>query len=188
MAVRGEDAEGLPGERQMNASNAAGSLYMPWQAISALAAETGQAVRQTFTDSGVGTSGRVQQSAQKSYSSANGLASRDPSHQPEVSTNSDQVSAAQWKAKTSPGPGFVDPEAVQADMRMVRRKMLSTDAATEVVLRFNFLSGPESRVSLHCFAEPVSPSKHALQSVRSCVVLSVWMQTTSFACRLHCCW
>ena len=45
-------------------SNTASPLYLPWQTISVLASETGQAVRQTFSDSGICTSGHVQQGLQ----------------------------------------------------------------------------------------------------------------------------
>lgn len=116
-------------------------LYSPWQTISALATETGQAVRQTFSDSGVGTSGLVQQGSAH-HAVSRGQADADQSKP----RPNGQTSAAQQDADSQQAAGPIHAEAVQADVARVEQKLLSTDAATEVILRFNFLSGRESRV------------------------------------------
>ena len=54
----------LQNAREVDVPNTAGPLYVPWLTISALASETGQAVRQTFSDTGIGTGGHVQQGVQ----------------------------------------------------------------------------------------------------------------------------
>ena len=131
----------LRDESGMGAETTGNPLYSPWQAISALATETGQAVRQTFSDSGVGTSGLVQQSSAH-HAASLGQADADQSKP----RPNGQISAAQQDADSQQAAGRIHAEAVQADVAHVEKKLLSTDAVTEVILRFNFLSGTESRV------------------------------------------
>ena len=150
-------------------SAAAGPLYVPWQTISALASETGQAVRQTFSDTGIGTSGHVQQGMQYHVSP-----SEHSDHSLSISPKSqvsllDSVQAnwkakplpqlqgsmvdsgqADWKVEDIPAADDVGREAVQAEVQRVQTKMVSTNAATEVVLRFNYMGGRESKVGYHC--------------------------------------
>ena len=146
MSTRNGHAGPLHGEKVVDSSSssAAGALYVPWQTLSALANETGQAVRQTFTDASVSTSGHVQESV-RHHAAPNGH-TEDFLAESEILLDSGQIDPAEWHAKDSAAFSQVDPEAVQADIRKVERKMLSTDAATEVILRFNFMSGLESRV------------------------------------------
>ena len=150
MASRNGRAEALPDEGESAAAAAAGSLYVPWQTLSALAAETGQAVKQTFTDSGVSTDGHVKQSLPQSYARrkhsqrAGSFEAYDFEPEEGLPDNI-QLIDTQGLPKGLHA-GYVDSDAVQAEINRVQRKMLSTDAATEVILRFNFMSGPESKV------------------------------------------
>lgn len=143
--LRSNDADLLSGERQPGAIDAVTSVIAPWQTLSALATETGQAVRQKLTHSGAGVGkGHVQQGVQQDPT-----ATADGRPWPDESTtlsHSAQVSAAQRKAKSVETSGHIDQEAIQANISQVQRKMVSTDAATEVVLRFNFMSARESKV------------------------------------------
>ena len=54
---------------------------------------------------------------------------------------------APWTAQNVRANDGVESEAVQAEIDRVQRKVLSRDAATEVILRFNFMTGPEARVT-----------------------------------------
>ena len=136
----------LHGERGSAAADAVSSLYAPWQTLSALAAETSHAVRQTLTESDVDTSGHVHQGLQHHAPPIiDGFA--DQSDKPESLLNT-HTSAAQRKIKGSPGTDHVNLRAVNEDISRVKRKMMSTDAATEVILRFNFMGGRESKVRL----------------------------------------
>ena len=158
-------ASRLLDEDEQQAANVANPLYMPWQALSALAFETGQAVRQTFSESGVSTTGHVQQGTHHHISS-NETGSRNyPDHtdQPQPASNS---SAGPESIDVKPGPGNIDQGAVQADITRVQRKMLSTDAAKEVILRFNFLSGRESKVR-----QSITSSCKAFRVLVKCCVL-----------------
>ena len=153
MTTRNGSAGLMHDDRELGASNTAGALYMPWQTLSAWANETGQAVRQTFAESGVTTGGHVEQSSQH-HIAPDRLSKPDQSEDHETLLDSGQVDVAHWKATDSAASSRVDAEAVQADISKVKRKMLSTDAATEVILRFNFMSGWESRVRNACLAGP----------------------------------
>lgn len=146
---------------EVGVSSTAGPLYVPWQTISALASETGQAVRQTFSDTGVSTSGHVQQGTQYHVSP-----SEHPDHSPESQISLLNSVQANWETKPLPqlqGSIFdsgqadwkvedmltadaVGREAVQAEVQRVQTKMVSTNAATEVILRFNYMGGRESKV------------------------------------------
>ena len=134
----------LHGERGSVAADAVSSIYAPWQTLSALAAETSHAVRQTLAESNVDTSGHVHQGLQHHAApSTDGLA--DQSEEPESRLNT-HASAAQRKINESPETDHIYPQAVHEDISRVKRKMMSTDAATEVILRFNFMGGRESKV------------------------------------------
>ena len=122
------------------ALNTASPLYLPWQTISVLASETGQAVRQTFSDSGIGTNGHVQQGLQYHVSP-----SERAEHLPQLQESLFDSVQADWKDEETAAP-IIDREAVQADVQRVQTKMVSTNAATEVILRFNFMGGRESKV------------------------------------------
>lgn len=141
--LRSNDADLLSGERQPGAIDAVTSVIAPWQTLSALATETGQAVRQKLThpDAGVGK-GHVQQGVQQDPTAA---ADGRPDEFTTLS-HSAQVSAAQRRVKSVGPSGHIDQEAIQANIRQVQRKVVSTDAATEVVLRFNFMTARESKV------------------------------------------
>ena len=140
--LRSNDADLLSGERQPGAIDAVTSVIAPWQTLSALASETGQAVRQKLTHPGAGVGkGHVQQGVQQDPTAA---ADGRPDEFTTLS-HSAQVSAAQRRVKSA-GPSHIDQEAIQANIRQVQRKMVSTDAATEVVLRFNFMTARESKV------------------------------------------
>lgn len=128
-------------DNDVTPGSAGNPLYTPWQTLSALANETGQAVKHTFTDSGVGTGGHVQQSAVH-HTSPDVQADAAQSAVPALNNVTGPVDANEVPSTS----GRVDPEAVQAEIGRVESKMISMDAAKEVVLRFNFLSGLESRV------------------------------------------
>jgi len=132
MTKPGDDTSSR-GDIEMNAADDAEPVYTPWQTLSALAAETGQAVRQKFSESGVDTTGHVQERC-------------DQWRQPETLPAHVEVCTAPWRGKGSSHPGRVDSEAVQIEMNRVQQKIMSTDAATEVILRFNFMGGRESKV------------------------------------------
>jgi len=72
--------------------------------------------------------------------------------------DSGQVGAVQSEAIHPAASGRVDDEKVQADIKPVERKLISTDAATEVILRFNFMSARESRVCCFCHVLTVESS------------------------------
>lgn len=155
-------------ERQYDAATS--SLQVSWQTLHALASETGHAVKHTFTDSAVSTSGHVQQGSQVHAC---------PKHQEqqdhsEALLDSSQVGETQWELKQKVASPPNTTTAVQADIRNVERKMLSSDAATEVILRFNFLTEWESRVS---------PSRCQCLAAGICIHETV----TSILCRLPCC-
>jgi len=150
MTIRGDDISS-GGDREMIVADAAEPVYTPWQTLSALAAETGQAVRQTFSESGVDTTGHVQEGVQQN-TATNGDARSDQWRQPETLPTDAEVSTAPWRVKGSSHPGRVDSEAVHTEINRVQQKMMSTDAATEVILRFNFMGGRESKVPQSCKA------------------------------------
>ena len=127
-----------------DASNTASPLYLPWQTVSALASETGQAVRQTFSDSGIGTSGHVQHGLQYHVSS-----SKPSEHLSQLQASFVDNCQADCKVEDTSAAAVLDREAVQADVSRVKTKMASTNAATEVILRFNFMGARESKVR-HC--------------------------------------
>lgn len=127
-------------ERDLSAPSNA--LYTPWQTLSTLAAETGQAIRHPF-DSDIGTNGHVQQSLQH-HASPSG---DEPVDHPAGPNSAD---AARRNVESTTAACRVDPVAVQTHIARVTRKMMSTDAATQVTLRFNFLGGRESKVRQHC--------------------------------------
>ena len=124
-----------------DASATSNALYMPWHTLSALATETGLAIRHPF-DSDVGTSGHVQQSLQHHASTVGA----EPADQPACLDRTGSADAARPNSESTTPACQVDPVAVQADIDRVQRKMMSTDAATQVTLRFNFLGGRESKV------------------------------------------
>lgn len=124
-------------DTEVGTATAAGALYVPWQTVSALASETGQAVKQTFSDSSISTSGHVQQGRQYHVSSNEHC---DLPHNGQANSMVEDI-------PTSTCP---DPKAVQAEIQRVKRKLVSTDAATEVVLRFNFMGSKESKVRRFC--------------------------------------
>ena len=141
MATRSNVGTLLHDERGSVAADAVSSLHAPWQTLSALAAETSHAVRRALAESNVDTSGHVHQGLQHHAApSTDGLA--DQSGEPE----STLASAAQRKINESPETDHIYPQAVHEDISRVKRKMMSTDAATEVILRFNFMGGRESKV------------------------------------------
>ena len=147
MTLRTDRAHMLQEETEAVESNVTSSLYAPWQTLSALATETSQAVRETFTDSGVDTRGHVQQGLHRHVPQS--VQERTtPASQPEtfeVLAN-DQDNGQVWKHASTAQPDHITHEAVQADISRVTTKIMSADAATEVVLRFNFLSGKEAKV------------------------------------------
>ena len=142
MATRSDKVILQRDERQLAAADAVSSLYTPFQTLTALAVETGQAVRQTFGEPEVGSSGLVEQGSQHEAFPKND----DRSHhqtEPEALFADGQVKAARRDESSSVG---VAPEGVRAEIDRVQRKMLSTNAVTEVILRFNFMDGRESKV------------------------------------------
>ena len=134
----------LQGDREVGVSITDSPLYVPWQTISTLASETGQAVRQTFSDSGIGTSGHVQQGIQYHVSP-----SEHSDHSPQSQESLLDSGQANWKGETASADDDMG-EAVQAEVQRVQTKMMSSNAATEVILRFNFMGGRESRVGQRC--------------------------------------
>ena len=141
--TRGDDTLSR-GNSEMNAADALEPVYKPWQMLSALAAETGQAVRQTFSESDDDNTGHVQEGVQQN-TATDGDARSDQWRQTETLPVDAEVSTAPWRGRGS--PRSVDFEAVQTEMNRVQQKMMSTDAATEVILRFNFMGARESKVA-----------------------------------------
>lgn len=175
----GHDADRVQLEQGFGTSTAS-LLYMPWQTLQALATETGQAVRQTFTDSGFSTTGHVQQGVQ-THASPLYHRRQDQSREPQVLLDSGQVSVTPWHITDAPVSATDVQDAVHAETKRVERKMLSTDAATEVILRFNFLSGRESRVSFlsgfagdRCLQTPLREVS-GVQAALLCIVVSILM-------------
>ena len=120
----------------------AGPRNMPWQAVSALASEYGNAVRETFTqDSSITTSGRVEQ-GRRVHASRHEHKRVDQSTEPKAGHVTGQ--------RRDSGSDKRVAEAVQADIQRVKRKIVAADASTEVILRFNFMSGAEARVWDSC--------------------------------------
>lgn len=144
---------------------AASSLQVSWQTLHALASETGNAVRHTFTDSAVSTSGHVQQGRQVHAS---------PQYQQQQDHSEALLDSGEVQLKQKVASPLDITTAVQADIRNVERKMLSSDAATEVILRFNFLTEWESRVC---------------PSWCQCLAAGICIHKTVFStlCRLPCC-
>ena len=144
MDVRNGNGEMLsPSDKEdLAAPSSAASAYKPWQTLSALAGVTNQAVQETFATSIVNDIGHVEQSLQRHTTPTTPL---KHSAESAVLPDTGQVDVSKRKSPTGTC-SHVDSEAAQADIRRVGRKMLSTDAATQVILRFNFLSGAESRV------------------------------------------
>ncbi|MCJ1297526.1 hypothetical protein MMC08_000313 [Hypocenomyce scalaris] len=152
MAMRSNENDLLSGGRQPGALHAVHELIAPWQTVSALAAETGQAVmRFTGVDASTDTHGRVEQSREQYNMIPEAHERLADSDEPGFVVDSAHVSELFGKpAKGSFISGQVDPAAVQAVINKVESKMVSTDAATQVVLRFNFMTGPESKVRHSC--------------------------------------
>lgn len=173
MASRGSDGTQCSSDRELGATNVTSSPYTPWQALSVLASETGQAVRQTFTDSGVSTSGHVQQGP-KYHTSSIATKGTDQSNEPQASVDSGQVQRSVEQASKSCS---IDCKVLNAEIGRVQRKLLSTDPATEVILRFNFMGGPESKVRGCCYFW----LQYALQR------LPKFAPGRCFVCRLRCC-
>ena len=151
----------LQNAREVDVPNTAGPLYVPWLTISALASETGQAVRQTFSDTGIGTGGHVQQGVQYHVSPSEHSDHSLKTHEtlldsmqanwkgdslPQLQDPLLDSGQADRKFETTPAAEGVGREAVQAEIERVQTKMVSTNAATEVILRFNFMGGRESKV------------------------------------------
>ena len=150
MASRGENATQSSSDGDPVETNGASSLYMPWQALSVLASETGQAVRQTFTESGVSTSGHVEQGP-KYHTSAMPVQDTDQLNEPQLQEALLDSSQVQWNVEEPPTSVSDTREIFKAEIGRVQRKLLSTDAATEVTLRFNFMGGRESKVRSFCY-------------------------------------
>ena len=152
MAARKGDVALQLDERESPAAHAVrlASLYTPFQTPTTLAVETGHAIMPTFGESDLGTSEHSSTCWEPSSTGSkhDTLSKSDDRPQrsigPEALVTDDQFNAAQRRAEMS--PVGVDPEAVRADIDRVQRKTLSTNAATEVILRFNFLGGRESKV------------------------------------------
>ena len=139
MAMRSNENDLLSGGRQPGALHAVHEFVALWQTVSALAAETGQAVmRLTGLDASTDTVGHVEQSREQCNLFPEAHESLAKSDEAELGVDSAHVSEARWKvAKGSSASDQVDPAAVQAVINKVESKMVSTDAATQVVLRFN---------------------------------------------------
>ena len=152
MAMRSNEDDLLSEGRQPGALHAVHELIAPWQTVSALAAETGQAVmRLTGVDASTDTHGRVEQSRERYNMIPKDQERLAESDKADFMVDSAHVSEVLWKtAEGSCASGHVDPAAVQAVINKVESKMVSTDAATQVVLRFNFMTGPESKVRHSC--------------------------------------
>ncbi len=152
MAARNGEVALQLDERESPAAHAVrlASLCTPFQTPTTLAVETGHAIMPTFGESDLGTSEHSSSCWEPSSTGSkhNTLSKSDDRPQrsigPEALVTDDQFNAAQRRAEMS--PVGVDPEAVRADIDRVQRKTLSTNAATEVILRFNFLGGRESKV------------------------------------------
>ena len=158
--------------------NAASTIYAPWQTFSALATETGQAVKATFHESGVDTSGHVQQGLPYHVARTR----REPAvrqNKPDDVPEDYKDSLVQPEATSSESADSVDQAAVQADITRVTRKIISTDAATEVVLRFNFLTSSEAKVRCYTASvssralEPDWPMHHCMQAALLCVAVAI---------------
>ena len=147
-------------------ASTAGPRLMPWQALSALASEYGNAVRERFTqDPRISASGCVEQSRRvhASFHPVLDQSGESPSSSQSQDADRDLKFAA----------------AVQADIHRVDRKIIAADASKQVILRFNFMSGAEARVQI---------SSHSLTAVCSCPIVDVMNALPAADCdALHCC-
>ncbi len=182
MATRSDEVILQRDERKSAAADAVSSLYTPFQTLTALAVETGQAVRQTFGESEVVTSGHVEEGSQHDALPN----SDDRSHhqtEPEALFADGQVNAAQRRDNSS--PVGVDPEVVRAEIDRVQSKTLSTNAATEVILRFNFMGGRESKVRNSCLAVAATKTNFRriyLGVIAGCIALCGTFNTCRSCC------
>lgn len=114
-----------------------------WKALSALAFEYTEAVRQTVSsDSGIGSTGSVHRESRAA-----------PDVEIEDATDLETSSWPQPKAARRPGPHTPDDAvhvaAVQAEAARVAAKIPPLDLQADVVLRFDFITAHDSRVSWH---------------------------------------
>ena len=123
MTHRKHGGSGLQEETEAVESNVASSLYAPWQTLSALATETGQAVRITFTDSGIDTQGHVQQGSLH-HVPQHAQERTFPASRPETFDvlASDQDIGQGWKQSSAGQPDHISQEAVQADISRVSHR------------------------------------------------------------------
>lgn len=129
------DNDGL-GETSVNAP--ASNDSSQWKAISALATEYTHAIRRSVADEDdVDRSGHVEQESPTWAEPQTSANSRDP--QTYVSD------AADW----SPQPEAKRSAAVLAEVERVTAKVVPLNLETEVVVRFDFITNKESRVSEH---------------------------------------
>ena len=137
MSSRSSRTDQLTVDSELNVNSASfiSPLSTPWQTLSALAAETGNAIKETLADATLDADGSVKQGSQQHVA-------RELDRQHDLSQNEPQsLSENALDSATACAD-----EAVQAHIRQVTRRIVSTDTATEVVLRFNFLSGKEAKV------------------------------------------
>lgn len=144
-------------------ASTAGPRNMPWQALSALASEYGNAVREKFTqDPRISASGCVEQSRRVHASVLDQSGESPASSQPQDADRDLKFA-----------------EAVQADIQRVDRKIIAADASKQVILRFNFMSGAEARVRM---------LSHSLAVVCSCPIVDVMNRLPTADCdALHRC-
>lgn len=116
-----------------------GTEYIPqaWHALSVLASEQQHAFRHIFADGqAVKTPGQVQHEHESNRRDLNKSA-------PPPEASDDRLQSTNATEVESEVPFE---EAVQAEVDDVQTRAISTDPNKEVVLRFDFLSGRDSRV------------------------------------------
>lgn len=109
-----------------------------WHALSALASEQQHVFGSLFDVTPIETPGAVQQ--QRENASEGNRAAAPPNAEDRYRAQSpDNTAQASYES------------AVQAEVEDVQQRAISTDPETEVVLRFDFLNGRDSRVRLHLY-------------------------------------
>lgn len=138
-----------------------GAEYVPqaWHALTALASEQQHAFRSIFDVAPVETPGSVQHQ----HESARDHTSAAPAPE-EARCATRAESAAEGSQHTAvPAEG-----AVQAEVEDVQQRVISTDPEKEVVLRFDFLSGRDSRVRQAIFAYNLTVTTSTKRNLCSC--------------------
>ena len=124
----------------------AGPLHEPWQVVSSLASEYGNAVKHALgNNQDIATSGDVRYERKLPCQPRIWLDQHD--NLPLRASEPDRLSHnRQSMGHTQPETGHADSSAIQAEVKRVSSKIAVPDAARDVFLRFDFMSERDSRV------------------------------------------